>query len=261
MNPVISILIPAYNSEATIKKTVRSVLREKKVPLECIVIDDYSSDRTLSVLMQVRDPRLKIIRRSYQSGRPNIPRNDGINLARGEFVLFLDADDVLSLNYINLMIQLFKKFPNYDVISGIRKSINGSNFEISTVNSDSFFIWPVPRFLFWIKNVLTLSGTTIRSSLVKKNKFKTSGALEDWDLWLRLSQMGFVIGICSSFKVGYRRSFDSISPMAHRQLFRVVRFMNEKLSQTRFTKFRLFIIPISIFFYICIGIILRIIEI
>lgn len=88
----ISVIIPAYNSGNTILETIASVLEQTESDFELIVINDGSTDNTLELLETVRDDRLKIY--SYPNGGLPTARNRGIANSNGEFISFLDADDL-----------------------------------------------------------------------------------------------------------------------------------------------------------------------
>lgn len=90
--PLISVIIPVYNSEKTIKETIESVLNQTVTDLEIIVINDGSKDKSLEVISRIVDPRLKIF--SYPNAGVSASRNRGISQATGEYISFLDADDL-----------------------------------------------------------------------------------------------------------------------------------------------------------------------
>ena len=97
MSEPISVVIPAYNSEAFIAKAVDSVLAQELLPDEIIIVDDGSSDGTQSVVekliagQQDKKPRIKYIHQTNQG--PAVARNTGIKNAAGDYIAFLDADD------------------------------------------------------------------------------------------------------------------------------------------------------------------------
>lgn len=90
--PHISVIIPAYNAEKTIKQTVRSVLSQTFDDFEIIVINSSSSDSTLAVLSTIEDNRIRIF--TYPKANVAVNRNRGLKFAAGEYVSFLDADDL-----------------------------------------------------------------------------------------------------------------------------------------------------------------------
>ena len=92
-NPLISIIIPAYNAVEHIADTVSSVTRQTHKNLEIIVVNDGSTDDTLAKLVELRvtEPRIKIV--NQPNSGPSAARNTGIRSASGDFIAFLDSDD------------------------------------------------------------------------------------------------------------------------------------------------------------------------
>ena len=90
----VTVLIAAYNAEAFIERAVKSALNQTYAPLEVLVVDDCSTDNTLSVLefLAKQDDRIRILRQEQNEG-PSVVRNRGIADARGDYVAVLDADD------------------------------------------------------------------------------------------------------------------------------------------------------------------------
>ena len=104
---LVSIIIPAYNAEKTIKRCVESILNQTYKNLEVIVINDGSKDRTLDVLKNVVDSRVKVI--TKDNGGASSARNDGLKASKGKYIAFCDADDFYDKNYLSKLISLFEK--------------------------------------------------------------------------------------------------------------------------------------------------------
>ena len=92
--PIVSVLVPCWNAAGSIERALDSVLEEQGLQLECVVVDDGSTDRTLDVVNAVaaRDPRVVVLALTENQGVSNA-RNRGLELVRGEWLTLLDADD------------------------------------------------------------------------------------------------------------------------------------------------------------------------
>jgi len=92
--PVVSVVVPAFNAAATIEETLQSISQQTHRNLEVIVVDDGSSDDTAALVRRhsVRDPRFRVI--SQPNGGVASARNAGVRASHGEFVAFIDADDL-----------------------------------------------------------------------------------------------------------------------------------------------------------------------
>lgn len=95
ISPLVSVIIPTYNAEKFIERTVSSVRKQTYTNWELIIVDDASTDGTVQILenLQRIDSRISIVCFSKNSGGPARPKNFGIKESRGEFVAFLDHDD------------------------------------------------------------------------------------------------------------------------------------------------------------------------
>jgi glycosyltransferase involved in cell wall biosynthesis len=89
--PTVSVIIPVYNVENYIRETIESVLDQNYQDFEILVVDDGSPDRSIEIVQQFADPRIKILRQA--NGGLASARNCGIRQASGEYIAFLDADD------------------------------------------------------------------------------------------------------------------------------------------------------------------------
>ena len=92
-NPTISVIIPLYNKESNISRTVHSVLEQSIKEFELIIVDDGSTDNSLNIIKDIHDVRIRLIRQ--ENGGPSKARNTGVTYAQGDWILFLDADDEL----------------------------------------------------------------------------------------------------------------------------------------------------------------------
>lgn len=99
--PLVSVIIPTYNRGRLILDSINSVLNQTYKNIELIVVDDCSTDDTISILEQINDKRLKIIRHSENKGQ-NAARNTGIKASTGEYIAHHDSDDIWHLNKLEI---------------------------------------------------------------------------------------------------------------------------------------------------------------
>ncbi len=92
--PLVSVIVGVYNKARHVEACVQSVLAQTHRRFELIIVDDASTDDSAERIAAVKDPRIRFSRRTENSGRPAVPRNAGLRLAQGEFIAFLDADDL-----------------------------------------------------------------------------------------------------------------------------------------------------------------------
>ena len=115
MSLTLSIIIPLYNKESCIRKTLDSVLSQSYDNYEIVVVDDGSTDNSMNVVKSISDNRIRLFRKG--NGGPASARNYGVKMARGKWVLFLDADDVLVENMLDVVVKNIKEKKFADVFS------------------------------------------------------------------------------------------------------------------------------------------------
>ena len=112
MNPLISIIIPSYNRKDLICETLDSVLAQTYINWECIIIDDRSTDGTNSIIKEYAslDKRFVIVLKPIVLKQgASVSKNLGLQMARGEYIQFLDSDDILAENKLEKQIACLKK--------------------------------------------------------------------------------------------------------------------------------------------------------
>ena len=110
---MISIIIPLYNKEKLIARTIQSVLQQTFQAFEVVVVNDGSTDNSAQKVEQIKDARIRLIHQ--QNGGVSAARNRGITEARYDLVAFLDADDEWKPTYLETQYQLYQKYPECSV--------------------------------------------------------------------------------------------------------------------------------------------------
>jgi len=115
MNPKVSVIIPAYNTEAFIEKSIRSVLNQTVKHVEVVVVDDASNDRTCQVVNNITDSRVKLFL-SEQNGGASSARNRAIKESKGDWIAVLDSDDWFAPNRLEVLLKLAEE-KNADIVA------------------------------------------------------------------------------------------------------------------------------------------------
>lgn len=110
MKPLVSILVPAFNAEEWIADTLRSAIRQTWENTEIIVVDDGSTDQTLSVARQFESNRVRIVTQENQGAAA--ARNKAFSLCKGDYIQWLDADDLLAPDKVALQIEASRRCPS-----------------------------------------------------------------------------------------------------------------------------------------------------
>lgn len=122
---MISVVIPLYNKEQIIEKSLNSVLSQDYDDFEVVIVNDGSTDRSVEIVKAIDDSRIRLI--EQENGGPSKARNTGIKNANGEWIVFLDADDELTESALKNMMVDVDKYPEADIIdfNGYIRSDNG----------------------------------------------------------------------------------------------------------------------------------------
>ncbi|HNW77058.1 MAG TPA: glycosyltransferase family A protein, partial [Bacteroidales bacterium] len=109
-DPTISVVIPLYNKEKTIKRALDSIMKQTVLPQEIIVVDDGSTDGSRAVVEQEHNPLVMLF--CQENSGVSAARNRGIREARGAWIAFLDADDEWEPGYLEQIDRMIRQFPS-----------------------------------------------------------------------------------------------------------------------------------------------------
>lgn len=107
----ISVLIPCYNAGLWVRECLESVVRQSYQDIEIIVVDDASTDNSAEIIASFPDPRISLIRQRDNQGAANA-RNAAFHASTGEFVIFLDADDIIGPEHLECLLNRLRSEPN-----------------------------------------------------------------------------------------------------------------------------------------------------
>lgn len=185
--PKVSVIIPTYNSMRYLPETVESVLKQTHQDFELLLVDDGSSDQTVQWAFGLADPRVKVI--SQQNQGVCVARNAGIAQAQGEYIAFLDHDDLWQPTKLEKQVRCLDDNPAVGLVHTwmvLVDEYGKSTGRVMSSNAEGD-VWKQ-----------TLEQNTIASSsvMVRRCCLETVGVfspsrdlytVEDWDLWIRIA--------------------------------------------------------------------------
>lgn len=130
MDSKVSIIVPIYKVEAYLKKCIDSIIKQTYKNLEIILVDDGSPDNCGKICDEfaIKDTRIKVIHK--QNGGLSDARNAGLNIATGDYLYFVDSDDWISSNAIEVLISYFESNLDVDIVAGSSVDVHEYNGEI-----------------------------------------------------------------------------------------------------------------------------------
>ncbi len=232
---LVSVIIPFYKKKKFIKETINSILKQTYENIEIIIIYDDLDKEDLNFLKEnfsdKKQIRIIINDRNLGAG---FSRNKGIAAAKGNYIGFLDADDLWSKEKISKQINFMKK-NNLKISHTSYEIINEEGAILSTRKSRNFDNY---------KNILTSCDIGLSSVLLKKEliteeiKFANLKTKEDFVLWLKILKSGFEIGALEEPLMSWRKTKGSLSSSIFQKLkdgFKVYNFyMNYNLIKSTY---------------------------
>jgi glycosyltransferase involved in cell wall biosynthesis len=222
--PRVSVVVPAYNAERFLALTLEGVIAQTMSEWELIIVDDASTDGTLEVArrFEQRDPRIRVIERSQNSGAQSVPNNIGLQAADpgAAYVAFLDSDDVWEPDTLEVLCGALAASPAAVAAHGFARMIDEAGeptgmvfraddrFEVSGVSLARAKRTAATTFaMLALQNCVPCPGAALirRSALDVESAWdETLRYCADWDLWTRLSRVGEIVAVDRTV-IGYRQ--------------------------------------------------------
>lgn len=202
-SPLVSVIVPCFNYAHFLPETLESVRAQTLEDWECIVVDDGSTDDSVEVArsFEKRDARIRVVAR--ENGGLPVARNTGLEEARGRFVQFLDADDLIEREKLAVQSGFLLNHGEVDVVYGdacffesdspqqMRRSLfEGDRDWMPRVSGGADVMVP----LLLKRNIMPVSSALVRREWIERvGGFRRDlPGNEDWELWLRLAVRGAV---------------------------------------------------------------------
>lgn len=186
---LISIVMPAYNCEKYVEDTIKSVINQTYKNWELIVLDDGSKDNTANIIngLAAQDKRIKFYQNEKNQG-VSATRNRGIALSRGEWIAFLDSDDMWQDEKLKKQMILKYKV-NAEFV------FTGSSY-INEIGESYKGIFEVPTQVDYKKlrthNVISCSSVLVKKKFFDNIKMEKDDMHEDYAVWLRILKQGII---------------------------------------------------------------------
>jgi len=187
--PRFSVVVPAYNAEATLPDTLDAILAQSFGDWECVVVDDGSTDRTLALARtyEMRDPRVRVVAQANRG--TGGAYNAGVTAARGAFIVLCSADDLLAADHLEVMARAIDECDACDIYSA-----NGSYLSPDGTTQPVYGPDDMPASLSLtqlIRGCFYGVGATYRRELFDRVGGYREGIFgEDYDFWLRAMALG-----------------------------------------------------------------------
>lgn len=215
-SPLISIIIPCYNDGKHITECINSVHKQVYKNYELIIINDGSQDEyTNKVIDKISHPKIKVIETKNQG--VSLTRNLGIKESSGKYILPLDADDKIGMDFIANSIQILEKKPEVKVVNcetmlfGAKKGV--------------FNLEPYSLEKLLGKNIMTVSSIYRKVDFDKTDGYNPNmkDGFEDWDFWLSLLKNGGTVHKIKSVEFYYRIKRNSRNSSLNRNHYKKLR--------------------------------------
>ncbi len=185
--PLVSVVLPVYNGGRFIAKAIDSIVAQTYTNWELIIIDDASTDNTITIINTYSDGRIKLLRNS-QNSKIVYSLNKGIAAATGVYIARMDADDICLPARFEKQVDFLENHKDYDVVDCLQEYIDEEgkptgDFNFSIFSHDAIY-GALQRY-----NCLGHSSIMARRSALAAFKYRQI-VFEDYDLWLRMIAHG-----------------------------------------------------------------------
>lgn len=233
---MISIIIPCFNTGEYLLDAIHSCLTSTYLNIEVIIVNDGSTEgKTLEILKNILDDNVIVVHK--ENGGPASARNFGVSKAKGDFLFFLDSDNLVHPEYFEKAINVVNADSKIAVVYSKpiffgSPDIQDYRFETKTFNFDALLRG----------NYIDMCSLVRKESFSRINGFDESKSLiicEDWDLWIRIAQQGLKFHFLNDALFYYRIRPESLmgsADLARRQ--EMLRYLGNKHSQVIHKKYR-----------------------
>ncbi|SEW53189.1 glycosyltransferase family 2 protein [Chitinophaga arvensicola] len=215
--PLVTVFMAAFNGEAYIEKAIQSVLNQSFTDFELLIVNDGSTDRTLDIIHQFTDPRIRLVHNDGNKGL-TFTRNRGIEEAKGKYIAVLDCDDLATPDRLKSQISFLNSNPEFAICGGQAILIDESGKQTGNLNVMAGDKSISPELVF--QNTFINSTLMIkRSAMIEAGGYRDYSPAEDYDLSYRISLHHPVTNL-NEVLVAYRLHNNNISKLQEEKVVR-----------------------------------------
>ncbi len=217
--PLVSVIIPAYNAETFIERTLKSVLSQTYTNIEVIVVDDGSKDKTFEIVQSIAQKDSRIVLIKQENAGVAAARNLAIEKSQGEYIAPIDADDIWYAEKIEKQVKcILNAEESVGLVYSLAVDIDENDLIIGQSSVDTLFkpegkIYTALVFINFLGNAST---PLIRRACFKhiggyncQLKQQAAQGCEDWDMYLRIAEY-YEFRVVPEFLIGYRQVIGSM---------------------------------------------------
>lgn len=220
--PLVSVIVPCFNSERFIAQTLNCILEIDYPNWECVVVNDGSTDHSQNIIDEFCSRNIQFKSYKQENAGPSAARNFAIAKSKGEYILPLDADDLISKSYISEAINVFLKKPSVKLVyCNARKFGRKNKF------------WKLPDYSFsslLIDNMIFCTAMYRRSDFLKTNGYDINfrNGREDWEFWIEFLKSGGEVFKIEKVHFYYRTHKRSHNKNANKNIVAIRKQVYEK---------------------------------
>lgn len=212
MNPLVSIVLPAFNCEKFIRFTIDSLLNQTYTNFELLIINDGSTDSTVQIIKSFSDTRIQLINNSKNKGLI-YTLNKGLELAKGKYIARIDADDICLPTRLEKQVNWLEKNSNTVIVATKIEFIDEQGMAIGTWDLDQqkTTAYQIKNAMLW-QCCIAHPTVMMRSDVIKKYRYANNQKhSEDFGLWLQVLSDHFTIEKIPEALVQYRVHSSSVT--------------------------------------------------
>jgi glycosyltransferase involved in cell wall biosynthesis len=254
--PLVSVILPAYNSEKFIGKAIQSVLQQTFTDFELIIINDGSTDKTEFEILAFADPKIVYLKNQTNKGLV-FTLNKGIDLANGKYIARMDGDDISLPQRFKKQLSYLQENSSVDILATVVKLIDENDQDAGNWSSDAKNISSqdirreLPK-----DNCIAHPSVMGTTSVFKKYKFNKSQVHgEDYDLWLRMAADNVIIHKLPEPLLKHRILSSSFTRTRQKNVFWKIAKLKLRFAWQQVTKGRFNSFIAKTFFFGCIDVV------